>query len=726
MTKWRISRRGFLIGAGVTGAALVVGIQVGKAPARLALAQFLSQGGGPPSRAPQDPSSWFEITADNRIIFYTPKAEMGQGIHTALAQIAAEELEVEWQQIEVKHAPTGHPVDSASGTGASNSVSSLYTPLREAAATVRQMLLAAAATQTGMAIADLKAEKGAVTATNGSEIRLPYGDIVAQGADWAAVIDEDVAQPVALKNSDQFHTIGQAKQRLDFPDKLTGKAIYGYDARLPHMLYGAVARPQTFAGKLRQAEAGDVLNKPGVVAVVAENDFAGAAAESRTQAYAAVSSMVLEFDEDESWQQADIEAMTTVGEGAGVVIQKEGDVDDIFKDSNTIMAEYRTPLAVHAHLEPQAALVDVQPEQVTAWVSTQYPLSVRSAIAEALARDEESITVHTMFLGGGFGNKSGGSAAVEAARLSAAAGRPVHVGWNRTEDLRHGTFRPPTHHVLRGALAEDGRLLALDHQQASGDVAFSLFPEVIATVLGADFGAWRGAMIPYNVANRRTVAWRIKLPIRTSWWRGLGLLANVFANESFMDELAFAANSDPLEFRLQHLADDEKGQRIRRMLETVAEKSGWGTDVAPDRARGLAISDDYNTIVAHVAEVSVDEAAAAGQQIRVHKMTSVVDPGLVINPDGAQAQTQGNIVMGLSSTLLEEITVKNGRVEAGNFDRYPLLTMKETPDMDITLISSGDEPFGLGEPPMGPVAAAVANAVFALTGQRLRRLPLRL
>ena len=718
MRKWRISRRGFLIGLGATGAALTVGIQVGKAPARLAIARFLSEGGGPPVSAPEDPTAWFEITADNRIIFYSPKAEMGQGIHTAHAQIAAEELEVDWQQIEVRHAATGSALDSASGTGASNSVSSMYTPLREAAATVREMLLAAAATQTGIALTKLKAENGTIVSTDGSDTRLTYGDIVARGVNW-----EVPETPPKLKTSSQFHTIGQAKQRVDFPDKLTGKAIYGYDARLPNMLYGAVARPQTFNGKLRHADVGEAMNKPGVVAVIAEKDFAGVAAESRTQAYAAVSSMALQFDEDESWQQADIEAMTTVGKGTGTVIQKEGKVDDLFDSDvgTTILAEYRTPLAAHAHLEPLAALVDVQPDQVIAWVATQYPLSVRSQIATALDREEEAITVHTMFLGGGFGRKIGTEAAVEAARLSAAAGRPVHVGWNRTEDIRHGTFRPPTHHLLRGQLGENGRIQALEHQQASGDVAFSIFPEAVAAIMGADFGAWRGAMIPYDVANRRTVAWRIKLPIRTSWWRGLGLLANVFANESFMDEIAFAANTDPLELRLQHLANDEKGRRTRHVLETVAEKSGWGTDPPTGRARGLAVSEDYNTIVAHVAEVSVVEG-----QIRVHKMTAAVDPGLVINPDGAKAQTQGNIVMGLSSTLLEEITVRNGRIEADNFDRYPLLTMKETPDIDVTLITSGDEPFGLGEPPMGPVAAAVANAVFALTGQRLRRLPLHL
>ncbi|MCB8943724.1 MAG: xanthine dehydrogenase family protein molybdopterin-binding subunit [Ardenticatenaceae bacterium] len=713
MKKWRISRRGFLIGAGVTGAALVVGIQVGKAPARLALARLLSQG-GQPTGSPDDPTAWFEITADNTITLYAPKAEMGQGIHTALAQIAAEELEVDWQQIRVVHAPTGHGVDAASGTGGSNSVSGLYTPLREAAATVREMLKTAAAAQLGLAITDLRAENGTIVTAAGDQSRT-YGEIVAQGVDW-----EVPEEAPALKTSSQFHTIGQAKQRLDFPDKLMGTAVYGYDARLPNMLYGAVARPETFAGKLRSAAAGQALSQPGVVAVVADKDFAGVVAESRAQAYVALNDLELEFDEDESWQQADLEALTTVGEGTGVVIQKEGKVDDVL-DSSAVMAEYRTPLAVHAHLEPQAALVDVQPDRVEAWVSTQYPLTVRSQIAEAVGMDEERVTVHTTFLGGGFGRKIGTEAAAEAARLSAAAGRPVHVGWNRTEDIRYGYFRPPTHHLLRGQLGGNGRILALEHQQASGDVAFSSLPEIAAKVMGADFGAWRGALIPYAIANRRTVAWRIKLPIRTGWWRGLGLLANVFANESFMDEMAHAANSDPLEFRLQHLGSDEKGQRFRRVLEAVAEKSGWGRPPTADRALGLAVSEDVNTIVAHVAEVSVTDG-----QIRVHKMTSVVDPGLAINPDGVQAQTQGSIVMGLSSTLLEEITVKNGRVEAGNFDLYPLLTMKETPDMDVTVLSSGDEPFGMGEPPIGPVAAAVANAVFALTGQRIRRLPLRL
>jgi isoquinoline 1-oxidoreductase beta subunit len=640
---------------------------------------------------------------------------MGQGVHTSLAQIAAEELEFDWAQLQVIQAPTGHALDGASGTGGSFSVSTLYTPLRETAATLREMLKAAAAAQWGLSAANITAENGVVYATGDPDTRLTYGEIVAAGMNWEA---PETAP--ALKPSSQFHTIGQAKQRVDFPDKLMGKAVYGYDARLPNMLYGAVARPETFAGKLSRASEGDAPNQPGVVTVVTEKDFAGVAAASRAQAYAAVSRMDVAFDEDESWQQEDIEAMVTVGEGKGVVVQKEGDVD-AFLDDSTLMAEYRTPMAVHAHLEPQAALIDVQPDHVTGWVSTQYPLSVRSDIAAALGRDEEEITIHTTYLGGGFGRKLNTEAAVEAARLSAAAGRPVHVGWNRTEDMRYGYFRPPTHHFMRGKLGADGRIQALEHQQASGDVAFATFPAAVGAVLGADFGAWRGARISYGIPNKRTVAWRTQIPVRTGWWRGLGLLANTFALESFMDELARSANIDPVQFRLQHVPDSELGARMRQVLETAVAQSGWETAVPSGRARGIATSNDVNTVVAHVAEVGIEE-----NQIRVYKMTSVVDPGLVINPDGAIAQTQGGIVMGLSSTLREEITIRNGKITAGNFDAYPLLTMRETPDIAVTLLESGDEPFGMGEPPIGPVAAAVANALFALTGQRLRRLPLKM
>lgn len=715
--KWRVSRRGFLIGLGATVTAVAVGVPIGLPRARLAIANLVASGSSFGSiEAP--PTSWFEITADNRIRFFVPKVEMGQGVHTSLAQIAAEELEIEWAQLEVVPASTAQGINDSMGTAGSTSVSSTFTPIREAAATLREMLRREAAAQLGVPAASLSAAAGTFTATNDPSKSITYGALVAN-ADLASWEVPEEAPP--LKPVSDFRYVGQSIPRVDFASKLTGQAQYGYDMRLPNMLYGAVARPRTIEGKLKSAAPGEAPNLPGVITVVTEDDFAGVAAESRLQAYAGVGNLELEWEDGRLWQQADIDEMVTVGNGTRVVAQKDGNVGD-WLDSEVFTAEFRTPLAAHAHLEPQAALVDVQADKVTAWVSTQAAFGVRSDLASTLGMDEAQIEVIPTYLGGGFGRKSNVEAAREAAILSKAAGRPVHVGWNRTEDMRHGFFRPPTHHVIKGRLDGNGRIQALQHEVASGDVLFSFFPGAAAAVVGADFGAYRGARLEYDgIPNRQMVSYRTPLPVRTGPWRGLGLLANTFAIESFLDELAQAANIDPLQFRLNHLTDSSLSRRFRTALETVAEMANWGGSLPEGHALGLALCLDAQTVVAQIADVSVDNG-----QIRVHHVYCTMNPGLVINPDGAIAQAQGSIVMGLSSTFLEEITVKDGAIEAGNFDRYPLLTLKETPDIHVRLLESGEAPFGVGEPPIGPIAAAVGNAVFTLTGQRFTRLPMRL
>ena len=425
MKKWRMTRRGFLIGLGATGGVAALGITLGLPAARLFVAETLD--GSDPRRAEiSSPTAWFEIDADNQITLYIPKAEMGQGIHTSLAQIAAEELEVDWQQLNVRQASTAQGLGNTL-TGGSNSVSSLYTPLREAAAMMREMLRHEAANQLGVAASTLVVENGRFYPSNQPDISLTYGAVVAaMTSEW--VVPEEIP---ALKPASQFRYIGHSMPRVDFQDKLTGQAIYGLDARLPNMLYGAVARPRTINGRLRAAAPGDALERKGVVAVVAEDGFAAVAAESRTQARAGIGAMALEWDEDDQLQQADLDAMVTVGEGKGTVIQKEGDTATAFQNGRSIIAEYRTPFAAHAHLEPQAALVDVQPNKVMAWVSTQDAGIERRSIAEALGRDEAEVEVQATYLGGGFGRKLNVQAAVEAARLSAASGRPVHVGWSR-------------------------------------------------------------------------------------------------------------------------------------------------------------------------------------------------------------------------------------------------------------------------------------------------------
>jgi isoquinoline 1-oxidoreductase beta subunit len=713
--RWRVSRRGFLIGAGIVGGGLALGAAFGLPAMRLAVADALESGGGPPASFTDDPQLWFVITPAGQVRLAVPKVEMGQGVHTALAQIAADELELAWEQIEVVQSGSLGPVVDGGGTSASNSVSSLFTPLRETAATLRELLRAEAAAQLGVAPGELTAAAGAMFVSASPERRLSYGEL-ATGAAARQVPEE----PPPLKPAAEWRIIGTSVPRVDLPAKIRGAATYGYDARAEGMLYGAVARPPTLGATLRRSAPGGAAGMPGVVTVVAERSFAGVVAESRSAAFAAVGAMELEWSEGPPLQQEQIEAMVRAAPGRGVVIQREGDGAGALRGAGVITAEYRTPMAAHAHLEPQAALVDVRPDRVVAQVSTQSPVATAEAIARALGRKPETVEVVPTYLGGGFGRRIATDVAVEAARLSAAAGKPVHVGWTRTEEFRYGFVRPPTHHVLRATLGPGGRIAALEHSQASGDVLFPFFPAPLRFVFGADLGAWRGARITYAIPHISVTAERAALPLATGSWRGLGLLANVFAVESFIDELAYAAGADPLTFRADNAGDDERGTRVRAVLVAAAERSGWGGPAPAGRARGVACSIDAGTAAAHVAEVSLKPEGG----VRVHQVWAAIDPGLPINPDGVAAQTEGNITMGLSSALFERLTVRDGRIEAGNFGDYPLLSMRDAPAIDVDVLRSGDVPHGVGEPPMGPIAAAVANAVFALTGKRLRELPL--
>lgn len=712
--KRKLSRRDFLIVASVAGGGLLLGVKIGVPFARIKIAEVFDAAGGAPGSMDAEATAWFRIDPDNRVTLYIPKIEMGQGVHTALAQIAAEELEIEWQQLTVMQAATGQGLDDNFGTGSSNSVSSLYQPLREAAATMRVMLQTEAARQGNVPTNEITAQDGEfIHSGNGTSIT--YGEVVQNAGDW-----EIPENPPSLKAVQDFRFIGQSIDRVDLSEKIQAKAIFGYDVRLPNMLYGAVARPREIGATFKSAGEGEANSRPGVVKVVIKDGFAGVVAETREQAYSGLNAMSIRWDIDHIWQQAEIDALVTVGQGKGVVIQKEGNPDSVLEGGALMEAEYRSPMAFHAHLEPQAATADVQPEGVQVWASTQFPVRIREYVAKAIDRDETDVTVIPTYVGGGFGRKIGTEAAVEAAILSAAVGRPVQVSWTRAEDFRNGFLRPPTHHRFRGVL--DGqKISAMEHQQASGAVAFPFLSGAFKAILGADFGSWRGAMIPYDIPNKGTTAWLSELPVPTGWWRGLGLMANTFAVESFLDEIAHAAETDPLAFRLAHLPEDEMGQRRRKVLETVAEKSGWGNTLPADRALGIASSADVGTVVAQVAEVSVEDG-----NIQVHKVFTVVDPGMLINPDGATAQIQGAIIMGLSSTLIEEVGIEDNELTAENFNRYPILTIKQAPEIETTLLESSQTPHGMGEPPIGPIAAAVANAVYTLTGQRLRNLPLKL
>lgn len=714
--RWRISRRGFLIGAGSTGAVLALGWLVGLPRIRLAISDAAEGTEKAFSRgAPKaTPTQWFVIKSDNTIELYVQKIEMGQGIHTALAQIAADELDIPWENIRVIAATTGSAVDDPNGTGNSESVVSHYLPLRQAAGTLRDMLRADVASTWGVAASALTISDGVIRHNDKS---MTFGEVVAQHkGEWT--VPETAP---TLKSPDQFRYIGKAQPRVDLPAKIVGDAKYGHDMRLPNMLWGVVARPTQFGATIASVDPKDAASMPGVVSVIVEDQFVAVAAEHKSQAMNALGAMQITWNTPQPLlQQADIDAATTVQAGSGVVIQTEGAVD--WTGDDVIRMEFRSPMAVHAHLEPQAALVDVRDDGVDAWVSTQVPVGLHDAIAEALERDKTQVKVHPVYLGGGFGRRLEPTLGVEAARLSRAAKRPVYVSWNRAEEFRNGFVRPPTHHVMQGKVSADGTITAIEHHFASGDVLLTIFPPAVGTFIGWDIGAARGAKLYYTASTgKRTIGQRVALPIATSFWRGLGLLANGFAIESMIDEMAHRVGMDALEFRLKNLPDTRFGERMKRTLTAAANAAGWGKPLPAGRAHGIACSADAGTCVAQVAEISIVD-----NQIRVHHVYAAVDAGLVINPTGVQTQTEGGIVMGLGSTLIEQLTVVDGTFSAFNFDRYPLLRNSQAPDITVVLTGGEDDPGGMGEPPIGPVAGAVANAVFALTGKRLTTLPLAL
>jgi isoquinoline 1-oxidoreductase beta subunit len=713
----RLSRRQFLLGAGLAGGGLALGFLFGVPAARLRIAESTDEGGGGFFSQSNDPLAWFEVTPDSSIALYVPKVEMGQGVHTALKQIAVEELGVPWDTVTVRQGTTSLGPQDSSGTQGSTSVSSSFTPLREAAATLLEMLRLEAAVQLSVTSGSLLSQGAGFTTTSGKSIT--FGEIVSKKVDAWEVPEESAT----LKPASEYETVGQSITRDDIPGKVTGEAIYGYDVKLPGMKFGAMLRPPTIEGQLKSVDASAAEQMPGVVKVVVEDDFAGVVANSRIEAWAAINELKAEWDEGKLWQQEELEDMVTAGGLGGVTIQKEGNAERALKGENVITAEYRTPLMVQTPLEAQAALADVREDGARIWASTQAQSRVQELVSEATGLDQEKIEVVPTLLGGGFGRKLG-DVAVEAARLSKGSGVPVHLGWNRPEELRHGFFAPMSHHRLQATVDQNGRIQTMKHELGSGDILFAFFSPLLTAVFGADIGVSRGACIEYDVPDLETVIWRRKLPVKTGSWRGLGFLPNVFAVESFMDELANTADIDPLQFRLMNLPDTERGRKMGMVLEAATNAANWGASLPGGRAQGLACAHDFGTSVAAVAEVSVDEAT---RKIRVHHITSAMDCGLVINPDGAKAQMEGNTMWGVSAILTEEVRIKDGRVALNNFETYPLLTMKEAPTVEAILVDAGgQEPTGVGEPPIGPIGAAIANAVFSLTGRRLRNMPLRL
>ena len=726
----RISRRRVIIGVGASGA-LMVGGYFGSQYVRRRIGETLIDDEWTLRgdwRSTAKPDLWFEVPTKGPVILYSPNVEMGQGIHTALAQLAAEELELRWDQIEVRATPSvngdgleSRGFGSLTRTAGSRSVASAFGPLRSSAAMLRELLLIEGARQLGLSRSQVTAREGFVTNNSTPSVRTSFNQVVARRNErfsgW-----EQPATPPPLKKPSAFTVIGQPFSRVDAASKVRGTAVYGYDATLPGAVYGAVAHPLRYGARLVSGDQKSAAAMPGVLKVVIDtsSNFAAVVATTRTKANAARAELERHLVWRGGSQTDDAEIDKQLRAAEGTVVHKAGNIDDVGRVSGgMIRAEYRTPAVAHAHLEPIAALAEVRDNDVEVWAATQQPDALAKQVAGAL-RKRRPVTVHPTYLGGGFGRKFVVSSAPEAARLSEAVGRPVHVGWTREQDIRHGPFRPPSITMLEGSVTAGGRIVGIDQHSHLARTT-PIVSELLLDLLGFDPTGLNGQVLPYDIEHYRVRSHVADIDIPTGIWRGVGLLPNVFAVESFVDELAHHSGRDPLQFRLENLPSTGVPARFRPLLETIRQRSKWDDRVDAGWGRGVALSVMAGTCVATVVELRI-----IGQRISVQRIFVCADPGLVINPDGARLQISGAVMMGLSSALFERVTFRNGMAEQSNFDDYPILGAPDAPPIDVHLMGTGDLPSGLGEPGIGPIAAAVGNAVFVATGQRLRSLPFSL
>ncbi|AWX46107.1 Isoquinoline 1-oxidoreductase [Flagellimonas maritima] len=713
----KISRRKFFVlGSVGTIGVLAIGTYVFRGSIRRVIANQVNSAEPPYMGNTDTPTIWFEILPDNSVMLYSPKVEMGQGVFTGLAQIAAEELEIPVSQIKVTHAPSISGNMDEFATGGSTSISSLWQPVRELAATMREMIKIEAAKKLEANIIDLTLANGIISNGNQS---ISYAETVKDKKNW------EIPDTPTLKDVKSYKLVGKPIPRVDLHDKVFGTPIFGMDAKMPDMLYGAVVRPSAIDATLVGVHIVEAEKMPGVVKVVKENDFVGVVANSLLEAENAKKAIETNWKSEKFWQTSDIEAMVEVGKGKPFVIQKEGNVEKLFEDDKGIViSEFKSPIGAHAQLEPNGALAHVEADKVTVIISTQVVKITRDEIAERLGMDKEKVNIVPTFLGGGFGRRLHTPNGMQAAVLSKAVGKPVKCFFTRKEEFQNDTFRPPTHHVLKAKLSENGMIEGIEHNVSSGDVAFGspMLPSFAEPILGADLGAWRGGMIQYGkIPNFQAISWRVKLPFATSWWRSLGLLANTFAIESFMDELSIKAKKDPVQFRLDQIQDDKRGIRLKKVIRAVAKKAGYVDEVINGRAMGFAASTDANTPCAQVVEVSI-----TNDKIKVHKVTCAMDPGIIINPDQVRAQCEGAIIMGMSASIFEKMEVVDGELTPTIYGPYQMALMKDAPkEIDVVLLQNDDKPDAVGEPPLGPIGAAVANAVFRLTGKRIRTMPLQ-
>jgi len=724
---FRVSRRSFLKAGGVTGAVLTVGFRID---------EVFGQEASKEKPKPNPFDAWVRIGKDDSVTLVVGKSEMGQGIYTALPMILAEELDVDWARVKVEQAAT-NPNWYSHGTGGSSSVRTSYTPLRQAGAAARAMLLQSAAAQWKVDASKLTTDKGTVIGPSGQ--RASYGALVA-AASKLPVPDH---KTVALKDPAKFRIVGTSVPRADIPSKTDGSAQFGIDVRMPGMLYAIVARPPAYGGRVKSYDAAKAKAVKGVRQIVELPKFDDGAftrggiavvAENRHAAIKGRDALQIEWDAGPigGWSNDTLRRdFATMMASGGTVVRDDGDAGKALGAAQKIEGEYEVPFQAHAPMEPLNATAHVKADGIEIWTGCQGPHDLRDTVAGAMGFKPEQVVVHTTLLGGGFGRRYTFDTGLEAAQISKAVGAPVQVLLTREDDIQHCFYRPFSIHQMAGAVGPDGLPIAWMHKMASTSLNSFWNPPDKPDHEGSEIG---GAVnLPYAVPNVRMEYSHAPRGFPTIWWRSVEHSGNAFVVESFIDELAAAAKMDPLAFRLKLLAEPRQVKypkegdepavdtgRLKAVLELAAEKAGWGKPLPEGRFRGIAGHFSFHTYCAQVAEVSVTKG-----KVRVHKVTAAMDCGRVVHPDGVAAQVESSIVYGLTAALKSAITIKDGSIEQSNFHDYEMLRIDEMPVVEVFTVASDQPPSGTGEPGLPPIAPAVANAIYAATGKRIRRMPIR-
>ncbi|MEL6192375.1 MAG: molybdopterin cofactor-binding domain-containing protein [Bacteroidota bacterium] len=736
--KW--TRRAFLIAGGVAGTGLVVGV-AGMSFLNKRIKKYTGRGMGDGASL----NAWIRIAPDNTVTLAIPRAEMGQGVYTALPMMIAEELEVSMDKLKVIHPQPESPYANLFmltqkepnlfkgtsfdeklysfltiiGTGGSTSISDGFNNMRYAGATSREMLKEAAAKRWGVSRSNCGAENGYVI-NNDSGEKLTYGELAAEAA---GIELPDLPE---LKNKAKWKIMGKPVKRLDTPGKVNGTAEFGMDVRIDGMVYAAVRQPSVIGGKITAlTNEEDILAKKGVKKVVTTDNWVAVVADNTWRAKNAALSLKLEEDAqgNDNISSESIADMieTSLGTTPIAVVEEEGNVGGALK-GEVLEALYEVPYLAHATMEPMNCTALVEGDKATVWVGSQASSVTQTAVSETTGIPKENITVHTTYLGGGFGRRG----ETEYIRMAAAIaqkmpGTPVKAVFSREDDMRNDMYRPAVASAFKAVVSSDGEIEAWDNKMVLQSVSNSSMSRMMPSMAPEpkdDTASTEGAReLPYHMANRRVSLGDIALPIQVGFWRSVGSSQNAFFTECFMDECAEAAGQDPYEFRRSKL---DAHPRFKKALEKVAEISKWTSAPEEGVFRGIALHKSFGSIVAEVAEIR----KMGEKEFKIENFYATIDCGTYVHPDIVKAQVEGAIIFGLSAALYGEITWKGGAVQQYNFPQYEMVRMKVAPTTQVHIMENDEYPSGVGEPGLPPAAPALVNALYAATGERIRSLPL--